>query len=54
MPAFILVNLNADFRIARSLQVYGRVENAFDRHYEEVYGFVAPARAAYAGIKASL
>ena len=35
---FTLVNLGADYRISKSLQVYGRVENLFDEKYVEVVG----------------
>jgi vitamin B12 transporter len=51
---FTLVNLAADVRLTRNLQIYGRVENLFDTRYEEVFGFASPGRAAYLGLKASL
>ena len=49
---YTLVNLGADFRITKALQVYGRVENLFDVRYQEAFGFNAPDRAAYLGVRA--
>jgi vitamin B12 transporter len=36
------------------VEVFGRVENLLDRHYQEVYGFESPPVAAYAGLKLTL
>ena len=46
-------NLYASFAITSALQLYGRVENAFDIHYEPVYGYGAAGRAVFAGIRAN-
>ena len=48
-----LVNLYASFALTDALQLYGRVENAFDIHYEPVYGYGAAGRAVFAGIRAN-
>ena len=47
---FTLVSLAGSFQVTERLQVFGRVENALDEDYEEVYGYVAPGRSAYLGI----
>ena len=52
LPAFTLVNLGADYRLTRKLQLYGRIENLFDARYEEVFSFREPGRAAYVGLRA--
>ena len=54
LRSFTLVNLNAEARLTRGLQLYGRVENLFDKGYEEVFGFRSPGRAGFVGLKASL
>jgi vitamin B12 transporter len=41
----------ASWRIVRPLEVYGRVENLFDRAYEEAFGFPALGRRATAGVR---
>ena len=52
LPAYTLVNVGADFSINDTLQVYGRVENALDEDYEEVYGNRTPGTGAYVGLRA--
>ena len=44
--------LGGDVRITDSVRLYARVENLTDARYEEVYTYVAPGRAFYAGLKA--
>ncbi len=41
----------ASWRLARQLEIFGRVENLFDRRYEEVFGFPALGRGAFAGVR---
>ncbi|BAV65920.1 TonB-dependent receptor [Sphingobium cloacae] len=54
MKAFTLVNLNATWDIGRKVQLFGRVENLFDDHYQETFGYAAPGRAAYGGVRLKL
>ena len=44
-------NAGGCVRIARQLEIFGRVENLFDRQYEEVFGFPAPGRGMFAGLR---
>ncbi len=53
LQEYVLVNLNAQYRLTDRLSVFGRVENLFDERYEEVFSFATPGRAAYGGIRAS-
>ncbi|MGH9308577.1 MAG: TonB-dependent receptor [Vicinamibacterales bacterium] len=41
----------ASWRLGRFTEVFGRVENIFDRTYEEAFGFPAPGRRATAGLR---
>ncbi len=43
----------ASHRLNEHLELFGRIENLFDAHYEPVAGYGAPGRAAYVGIRAS-
>ena len=52
LDSYTLVNLGGDVRITDSVRLYARVENLTDARYEEVYTYVAPGRAFYAGLKA--
>ena len=44
-------NAGASWRIARQLELFGRIENLFDRRYEEIYGFPALGRGVFAGLR---
>ena len=48
-----IMNVYASYTLTDALQLYGRIENAFDIKYESVYGYGAAGRAAYAGIRIS-
>lgn len=49
LKAFTLVNLAGAWKLNDTVELYGRVENLFDEDYQEVSGFNAAPRAAYAG-----
>ena len=51
MKDYLLVNLAGSYDLSKSLQLFGRIENLFDRKYEEVAGYGTPGIGAYAGIK---
>ena len=42
------------FQATKNLQVYGRIENLFDRHYSEVLGFPAPGTSFFIGGKVEI
>ena len=48
---FNVWNAGASFRVSRQLEVFGRVDNLFDRQYEEVFGFPALGRGAMVGLR---
>ena len=43
----------SSYQLTKQLQLFGRLENAFDENYEEVYGFATQGRTAYAGVRYS-
>ena len=51
LPAYTLVNLGADVRMKGALRLYGRIENALDKKYEEVYTYRTAGRGVYVGLK---
>jgi vitamin B12 transporter len=53
-PGYTVVNLAATFAIDKHLAVFGRVDNLFDRHFQNPVGFLQPALGAFAGIRAQL
>ena len=54
LDSYTLVNLGADYRINERWQVYLRAENLLDTEYQEVFSFISPGRAVYAGLRANL
>lgn len=52
LDAYTLVNLAGEGRLNDRLRLFGRVENLFDEHYEQVFSFVSPGRQIVAGIRA--
>jgi vitamin B12 transporter len=51
LKAYTLVNLGATWDVTKHLQIYGRVENLLGEHYQEIFSFDAPGRAAYGGMR---
>ena len=48
-----LVNFYGSYALTDVLQLYARVENAFDIHYEPVYGYGSAGRAVFGGVRVS-
>ena len=48
-----LVSAAAAYKITPGLEVYGRVENALDQKYQEVFGYAAPGLQVYGGVRIS-
>jgi vitamin B12 transporter len=46
-----LATLAGSYKLHPGLEIYGRVENLFNQHYEEVFGFNTAGVAAYAGVR---
>jgi outer membrane cobalamin receptor len=50
-PGFTVVDAGASWRLGSGVEVFGRVGNLLDRHYEETYGFPALGRDAMIGVR---
>lgn len=48
---FWLVNAAASYKLSPGVELYGRVENALNENYQEVFGFETAGVAAYAGLR---
>ena len=53
-PGYTTVDVAANFDINSKLAVFGRVDNLFDRRYQNPTGFLHPGLGAFAGVKVSL
>lgn len=49
---YTVVDLRASYPIDDNLEVYGRVENAFDEKYETVLNYGTPGRGVFIGVRA--
>jgi vitamin B12 transporter len=54
LPPYTLATLGGDWRVSDTIQLFGRVENLFDSHYEEVYTFGSAGRAFYVGVRGTI
>jgi vitamin B12 transporter len=54
LRAFDLLSVSASWSLTPRVTLQGRIENALDDDYEEVYGFTASGVAAYAGVRIAL
>lgn len=50
-PGFVTTRCGAAWRLTSALEIVGRVDNVFDRRYEETFGFPAPGRTLMAGVR---
>jgi vitamin B12 transporter len=53
-PGFTTVNLAGNYDVNKYLSVYGRINNLFDRRYQDPVGFLQPSIGAFAGVKVRL
>ncbi|WP_040133827.1 TonB-dependent receptor plug domain-containing protein [Azospirillum argentinense] len=54
LAPYTLVNMAGSYALSEGVEVFGRVENLFDRRYQEVWTYGAPGRAGYLGLRLSL
>ena len=50
-PGFGVWHAGVSWRIVRGVEMFGRVNNLFDRRYEEALGYPAPSRSGFAGLR---
>jgi len=50
-PGFVSTSFGGSVRLHRSIEVYARLNNAFNRAYEDAFGYPALGRSASAGIR---
>ena len=49
---YTLVDLTADYALNDNFSIYGRMENLFNKHYQQVRGYGQTGLGAYGGVKA--
>jgi len=51
LPDYFLANVSSSYKLNKSVELYGRIDNLFDTWYEEAWQYATAGRSAYAGIK---
>jgi vitamin B12 transporter len=54
LDAYTLIHCTARYRITDRIELTGRIENAGDEHYEDVFGYATPGRQGYVGVNVRL
>jgi vitamin B12 transporter len=54
LEEYWLLNVAASYELSPGLEVYGRVENALDESYQQIFGYEMAGVAAYAGMRFQL
>ncbi len=54
LTPYTLVNLAGSYALTERVEVFGRIENLFDRRYEDAWTYGTPGRAGYLGLRMSL
>ncbi len=49
--AYSTVRLASSYDLTKDIQIFGRIENLFDKKYQEVVGYETLGRSAYGGVK---
>jgi len=52
-PGYIVANLAGTYNLSGKVSLFGRIDNLFDRHYENPIGYLQPRLGAFAGVKAT-
>jgi len=50
-PGYTIVNLRGDYALSDQIKLFGRIDNLFNRHYQNPTGFLAPGLGVYGGIR---
>jgi vitamin B12 transporter len=52
-PGYTTVNVAANYQLTHQLTLFGRVNNLFNEHYEDPFGFLRPSIGFFGGVKAN-
>jgi vitamin B12 transporter len=51
LDPYWLISATASYKLQPGVEIFGRVENLLDQHYQESFGFEASPITAFAGLK---
>jgi vitamin B12 transporter len=50
---WVRADVRVRYKLNDTVELYGRVENLFDKHYQETFGYGTPGISAYGGVRAA-
>ena len=53
LDGYAMVNLAGSYNLTKSIRLFGRIENLFNKEYEEIKGYGSPGISAYGGVRLS-
>ncbi len=51
MGGVTVLRVHTTYRVSKNCEIFGRIENALDRHFEEPAGYAQPGLAVYTGVR---
>jgi vitamin B12 transporter len=51
LDGYVVTDVRASFPLGAHVEVYGRIENAFDARYQTIYQYGQPGRGAFGGVR---
>jgi len=54
LDAYVLGSARVAYRVMPRLELFARVENAFDENYQDVFGYATPGASVHAGLRFTL
>jgi vitamin B12 transporter len=51
MPSYATLDLTARWPVSERVELFGRIENLWDEHYQTAAGYASPARGAFVGVR---
>ncbi|MBM3712450.1 MAG: TonB-dependent receptor, partial [Actinobacteria bacterium] len=54
LPSYLLFNFSSAYKLTNEISLFGRIENLFNKYYEEVLYFGTLGRSFYFGIEVNL
>ncbi len=54
LGGYSLVNLTGSYRFTDFIELYGKINNLFNKYYEDIFGFATPGLSVYGGVKLNI
>lgn len=51
---YTVINLACSYQMTKKIRLYGRIENLFNKYYEDIFGYATPGLSGYLGVKLNI